>query len=109
MRQDQIRGQVVQRVEPGGIITDPRAAPLVTWGLHGASNFVIGIQIGETVLERLPGEEVDALRVRAMIDVVPNLPPDTLRDSKGSAVGFFRYDGLPSDHCKQVAEQQASL
>lgn len=100
MRADQLKSQRVQRVEMSGIHTQPASRRLVVWGIHGGSNFVIGLKVGETLLERLPGEEVDALRVRAMRDVVPTLPPDARRDSKGVAVGYFVYAGMSPDHCK---------
>jgi hypothetical protein len=96
MRQDQLKQQRVQRVEPAG----PIAGRLCIFGLHGAGEFVRAIQIGDVVLERLPGEETDALRMRAMREVVPNLPVDAWRDSSGNVVGFFRYDGLDPDFCR---------
>jgi hypothetical protein len=106
MRADQLGGQRVQRVEPNGVHCEPPSSRLVVWGIHGGSEFVTGIKFGETALGRAPAEEVEALRVRAMRDVVPNLAPDALRDSKGSAVGYFTYAGLPADHCRAVAEQE---
>jgi hypothetical protein len=117
MRADQLTAQPVQRVEPGGVNTEPAAHRLVVWGIHGGSDFVTGLQVGSTLLERLPPnpltgaprESNDALRIRAMREVVPALPPDALRDSKGSAVGYFLYADLPADHCKAVAEREGPL
>jgi len=93
----------------GGVHSEPASARLVVWGIHGGGDFVTGLGVGDVVLNRLPGEAVDALRVRAMRDVVPTLPPDALRDSKGAAVGYFVYTGLPPDQCKTVAEREATL
>jgi hypothetical protein len=107
MNAEQLRHQAVQRIEPNGINTEPESARLVLWGIHGASRFVIGVQIGDTLLERTPGEEVEALRIRAMREIVPNLPPDALRDSKGSAVGYFVYTGLPPNHCQPTSQHLA--
>src|SRR6266705_2436958 len=104
MRQDQLRLQRIERIEPAGIIADPHAAPLVVWGIHGAGEHVRALRIGDVVLERLPGEEVDALRVRAMREVVPNLPADAWRDSRGAAIGYFVYIGLDQDHCAPSAQ-----
>jgi hypothetical protein len=109
MKADQLLRQRVQRVEPGCAVP----AGLVLWGIHGGSDFVVGLAIGATVIERLPPnpfsgaprEDVDALRVRALREV----PPDALRDSKGSAVGYYLYAGLPPDHCRAVAEREGSL
>jgi hypothetical protein len=117
MRVDQLGQQPVQRVQPGGINYEPAAHRLVVWGIHGGGDFVTAIQVGATVLtRRLPdpitgaaAESEDALRARAMRDVVPTLPPDALRDSKGAAVGYFLYAGLPADHCKAVAEREGPL
>jgi hypothetical protein len=104
VRQDQLKQQRVQRVEMGGIHSEPPSAQLVVWGIHGGGELVVGLQVGDVALDRLAGEEVDALRVRAMRDVVPNLPPNALRDSKGVAVGYFIYAGLPPDHCEPTAQ-----
>jgi len=103
MRAHELRGQRVQRVEMSGVHSEPHTARLVVWGIHGGGDFVTGLRVGGTVLERQPGEEVDALRVRAMREVVPTLPPDAFRDSKGAAVGHFTYAGLPPDHCRPTA------
>ena len=113
MRPDHLASQPVQRVQPGGINREPSAHRLVVWGIHGGGDFVTGLQVGSTLLERrladpvtgAPAESEDALRIRAM----RALPPDALRDSKGSAVGYFLYAGLPADHCKAVAEREGPL
>jgi hypothetical protein len=113
MRADQLAAQRVQRVEPGGINYEPAENRLVIWGIHGAGDYVTALRIGGALVERLPPdpltgaprEEVDALRVRAM----RSLPPDALRDSKGSAVGYFLYAGLPADHCAAAAAREGPL
>ena len=109
MTKDQLPQQRVQRINPGGINYEPAERQVVVWGIHGGSEFVTGIKVGTTTLERSPGEEIEALRLRAMCEVVPILPPDTLRDSKGKAVGYFTYQGLDPDHCKAVAEREGKL
>ncbi len=88
----------------GGIHSEPPAARLVCWGIHGGGEHVRALKIGDIVLERLAGEEVDALRVRAMREVVPNLPADAWRDSRGAAIGYFVYIGLDQDHCAPSAQ-----
>jgi len=109
MRADQLLTQPVQRVQMGGIHNEPADARLVVWGLHGGSEFVTGLQIDGVYVERVPGETCDALRIRAMRTVTPNLPATALRDSKGAAVGYFTYSGLPLDHCKAIAENEGKL
>src|SRR5437870_3730174 len=86
--------QQVQRVEMGGVHYEPPGSQLVVWGIHGGSDFVIALRIGDAELERRAGESVDELRIRAMRDVVPNLPLDALRDANGKAVGYFCYSGM---------------
>ena len=94
----------VQRLEPSGVNFEPASNRLVVWGIHGDSDSVIGLCVGNIVLSRLPyngitgapAESVDALRIRAM----RNLPPDASRDSKGSAMGYFIYAGLDPDYCR---------
>jgi hypothetical protein len=97
----------VQRLEPGGINYEPPERQIVVWGLHEASNAVTGIKFGDLVLGRAQGEEVEALRIRAMRELVPQLPADALRDPKGKPVGWFTYAGLPPDHCRAVAQREA--
>lgn len=119
MRADELQMQPVQRVEPGGVHVnaEPASNRLVVWGIHGGSDFITGICVGATVLERLPRnaitaapkESADDLWIRARREVVPNLPPDALRDRHGAAVGYFLYAGLPADHCKAVAEREGVL
>jgi hypothetical protein len=104
MRQDQLHSQRVQRLEPGGIDTEPASTRLVVWGIQGGSDFVTGIAVGDLVLGRLAGEDTDALRIRAR----RNLPANPLRDSKGSAVGYFIYAGLPPDHCRAQAYKEGA-
>lgn len=99
----------VQRLEPGGVNTEPASLRLVLWGIHERSGQECGVRIGDATLTRLPGEEVEAMRIRAMRQVVPALPANALRDTKGSAVGWFIYPGLPEDHCRTVAERESQL
>jgi len=114
----------VQRLEPGGINYEPAGRQVVVWGIHAddTDRLITGIKFGNTVLTRIgspakipggfniwEGEQVEALRIRAMRDVVPSLPGNALRDSKGKPVGYFIYAGLPEDHCKAIAEQEGSL
>lgn len=115
MRREQLSSQRVQRVEPGGVNYEPPSARLVVWGIHGAGDFVTGLQVGDALLLRAardpftgaPEETADQLRIRAMREAVPALPPDAMRDSKGSAVGYFVYEGLPLEHCRPTARHLA--
>ena len=117
MRPDQLSSQPVQRIEPAGVLYeyDPERR-LVIWGIHGAGAYVLGVQVHDTYVERRrtvslsgePPESVDQLRERAMRSVVPTLPPSALRDSKGSAVGYFVYEGLPVDHCRAKAYEEGA-
>jgi hypothetical protein len=99
----------VQRLEAGGINYEQPERQIVVWGFHAddTDRLITGIKFGDTLLERLPGEEVEILRIRAMREVVPLLPPDALRDSKGKPVGYFTYSGLPPDHCEVTPERLA--
>jgi hypothetical protein len=112
----------VQRIEMSGVYPTPPVARLVVWGIHGGSEFVTGLQIGTTYIERrgsrIPiawsepvwsGETCDELRLRAINAIAPTLPADALRDSKGAVVGYFVYQNLPPDHCKAVAEREGRL
>ena len=95
----ELRARRVQRIEPAGVNYEPPERQIAVWGIHEASDLAIGIKLGDAVLWRAPGETVEALRVRAMRELVPHLPPDAPRDPKGKAVGHFIYPGLPEDHC----------
>ena len=99
----------VQRLEPGGINYEPPERQIAVWGLHAddTDRSITGIKFGDAVLGRLPGEEIEMLRIRAMRDLVPQLPADALRDPNGKPVGYFTYAGLPPDHCKATAEREA--
>ena len=118
MRPDQLPHQPVQRIEPAGVIYEQHGPDrrLVLWGVHGAGDYVVGVHIHNTYVERRrtvslkgdPPETVDQLRDRAMSNVVPTLPPTALRDSKGSAVGYFVYEGLPVDHCRAKAYEEGA-
>ena len=109
MTPGQLRRYRVQRVEAGGINYEPLERQIVVWGIHEGSEFVTGLKFGEASLGRLPGEQVEALRIRAMRELVPHLSPNAPRDSKGKAAGYFTYAGLPADHCRAVAEREAGL
>ena len=80
MTEAELKRQRVQTVHMVGIRP---GGPSTVWGIHGASDFVIGICVGDTVLDRLPGEEVDDLTLRGT-----------------GPVGYLIYRGLPADHCK---------
>jgi hypothetical protein len=99
----------VQRVEPAGINYEPPSAQIVVWGIHEGSEHVTGIRFGDTLLQRAPGELVEALRIRAMREVVPSLPANALRDPNGKAVGYLTYAGLPVDHCVVTPQRLAGL
>ena len=71
--------------------------------LRTATRRIVGLSLVEAMRTLLPESE-DALRVRAG----RNLPPDALRDSKGSAIGWFLYSGMPPDFCKSKAYDEAS-
>ena len=109
MKPELLKRYRVQRVEPGGINYEPPERQVVVWGLREGSEAVTGIKFGDTLLERTPGEQVEALRIRAMQTVIPSLPADALRDSKDKPVGYFTYAGLPADHCEATAEKEATL
>src|SRR5512138_3105491 len=100
--------KTVERIEPGGVNYEPPERQVAVWGLHG-SDAVTGIQFGDAVLGRLAGETLEALRIRAMREIVPTLPSDALRDCNGKPVGYFIYAGLPPDYCKASAEYEATL
>ena len=98
----------VQRLEPGGVNYEPPEVQIVVWGIHG-SDSVTGIKFGDAVLGRMAGETCEALRIRAMREIVPSLPADALRDRNGKPAGYFIYAGLPPDYCKADAEREARL
>ena len=114
MRPDELTRQRVQRVEPQGPLSSPHR--LVLWGLQGAGAYVLGIQVHDTYTERrrtvalngTPPETEDQLRIRVMETVVPNLPPEALRDRHGAAVGYFVYEGLFHDYCESMALEQGA-
>lgn len=112
MRIDELPGQPVQRIEAAGVIKSSER--LVVWGIHGGNEYVTAIKIGDLVIRRreadpvtgAPRESVDQLRERVMREVVPTLGPAVLRDSKGSVVAYFVYEGLPDDHGRATAYAQ---
>ena len=108
MNTRELQNQKVQRVQMGGANYEPPEHQLVCWGIHGGSDFVLALRIGEAELPRREGETVDELRIRAMREVVPNLPPGALRDPSGKAVGYFVYLGLPPEYCFPTASRLAS-
>ena len=116
MRLDQLSGQLVQRMEPGGVDRDPSATRLVAWGIHGGNDYITALVVNDITVARLSAdpitgaarESVDALRIRVRRTVVPTLPPSALRDSKGSAVGYFVYQGLPADYCRAKALEEGA-
>jgi hypothetical protein len=115
MRLEELARHRVERLEPAGVlmVEEPR---LVLWGIHGAGEYVIGVHVHETYVERrgrdpltgAPRETLDQLRERVMRTIVPYLPDTALHDSKGAAVGYFVYDGLPADHCRPKAYEEGA-
>lgn len=109
MKPEQLKTRPIERIEMNMAHTLGPECRLVVWGIRyaGADEFVTALQIGGIVVERrgAPAESPDMLRLRAMREIVPLLPPNALRDPKGSAVAFFRYAGLPPDHCQKASLQ----
>ena len=99
MNARELQGQRVQRLEMGGVNYEPPGSQLVVWGIHGGGAFIVALRIGNAELQRREGETEDQLRIRAMREVVPSLPPDAIRDPNGKAVGYFTYTGLPAEYC----------
>lgn len=111
MRADELSRHPVERLGLVGAWTGP--VRLAVCGVPGGDNFVTGLCVGDTVLQRLPAnpvigsaeETTDALRLRAALA----LPPDVLRDAKGEAIGFFLYTGLPPEHCYPTSQHIAGF
>ena len=112
MRIDELPNQPIKRIEPAGVLTSPNR--LVVWGIHGAGDYVTGMKIGDLLINRRPlspvtgaaEENIDQFRERVMNEIVPTLGPAALRDTKGSVVGYFVYQSLPTDHCRRRAYEE---
>jgi hypothetical protein len=113
MNADLLKTRPIERIEMNMAHALGPECRLVVWGIRaaGADDCVIALQIGDIVLEPrghdpvtgAPPESPEILRLRAMAEVVSSLPPGAPRDTKGSAIGYFVYRGLPADHCKKAA------
>ena len=69
MEKWELKRQRIQPVNPVGINPLPASVPpLRVLGIHGGSDFVIGVRVNGNVVDRLPGETVDQLTFRVQAD-----------------------------------------
>ena len=102
MNADHLATLSAQRLEPHGLV--PRPDRLSVYGLHGASDWIIGLRVldGECYWRRpadpitaAPRESEDDLRIRAT-------PP------LGKSIGYFIYATLPAEFCRSAAEKEGA-